>query len=254
MKLKFNLTFIGLIVFSFLISNCSFCQDEFSNYKDYGLYSYVKKEYEFNKENRIKTKKYEYMKEYINSEGEIEKMEYFSDDGVWSTLYFEKANDRIYYNEKEGLFGIIDDYMEIDSRLMVTGQYPLEQTTVWIQYVFNYNGQIDLEILTDEGSKRNMGVYLYNQVNKIDKIYNYVFLYKNDNSELEYFKKEPEINSLMLLSSIETFKYDDTGKLMSIEKSNIQDKKTETVNIEYNERGHIINDYYKGIVEYEYYE
>ncbi len=89
--------FLFLLAFSIFVTNIICSQDFPTNSEPY---HYIKNEFNFNKNNHIKTLKRNYQIEYYSTDGSLNKIEYFDEydknipHNIFSTVYF------IYKDEK----------------------------------------------------------------------------------------------------------------------------------------------------------
>ncbi|MCX6159143.1 MAG: fibrobacter succinogenes major paralogous domain-containing protein [Ignavibacteriae bacterium] len=229
--------------------------------EDFNLLTYITKEFDFIKTNKIKTIKKGDKKECYNINGELTKIEY-GQDNVWGAVNIFKINDRYFYNvyyydneTRNSQTYFQNNYFQMSRNFFIYKEWPDRETLDWEDFILN-NDKIEV-VYCNFSEQRYFDLYVYNNDGKIDNINRYSIDYEYNGSQ-----KNPSENSKItsnnnpspLLISTKIYNYDDAGKLKSIDINDLKENKTNTRTFEYNERGLITKTENGEDIEYEYYD
>lgn len=224
--------------------------------RDYGLNSYIGRNEQYIRTNKIKSIKVTnsngVRNEFYNYDGILKKIEYPNTGFV--DLF--KIDERYYYKVIAFEFEEIENIYEMNTEFFIDRLWPHRQANYSYRIVLS-SDRIEL-IYTDAYDTKIADYYIYNEDVKVAKILEYSYSYEYDSPSYEVpkdfklrFKNE---NIIPELTEITKFIYDVSGKLISVEIEDIKENKTTINYLQYNERGLVATDEEGQIIEYEYYE
>ncbi|RPI15072.1 MAG: hypothetical protein EHM58_14940 [Ignavibacteriae bacterium] len=229
--------------------------------QNYSLNSYMDKEFQNIKTNKIKSIKIsqssaQYRTEFYNNEGELTKIDY-PDIGYVEIF---KKDDRYYYKVIDKDLSIEENnnnIFEMNENFFIDRRWPFRQSNEEIHYILT-DSQIKM-IYAYMETEVYYDVFIYNSyyenmgsievVSPKDVVHNPVVLKR----VLEYFYSERKYEELPVLISERKYIYNSDFKLINIEVKDSKTNNIQNITLEYNEKGlPVVNENGETLV-YEYY-